>query len=327
MTSTIRKTPGGGFGRDARFRDTHKSTELQMETPGPIYDLPGSLSDHMAAPLFRGVDAPPFNKNPPPIPPPDPSKFNSPKMPNPMQADSRAAWMIGRCQEDLAYYAATADRDGVVGPAKYSVNHHYIKRTNERPNFGQAETKEGAPRRGESKVYISKGHNSINLCTAGPGPKYFSEKTPLDFKREVRPAWGFGLPGGYVPKSPEQRKAPPPESKRASFLTGQVKAGYMYRAIPATNEAESKVNPQRYDPKFIKTQRRRSVQQHFGKAHVQSRMGKSQHDPGKIFMGKKFTRAHLGREAPAPIYYPMNGTIAAFTKKGTQNTPVRKWCP
>lgn len=282
MTSTIRSIPGGGFSKTSRFKTKY------VETPGPDYNLPTMMSEtnHVQGPVMRAFLEPPPNP-----------RAGTHVMPNP--AKDRTAWMIGRTQDDLAYFADVADGNG---PAWYKPDVAVIKPLANRPKFPKD------PRfQPMTKQYVSKGHNQANLCTAGPGPKYRSETTQMDLNKGVPPRWGMGRATEF-------------NTSRNSFLQGKIKDGYMYRAIPATADKKAVVSAASYSPKYLETAKRRSIQQRFDK-NDRFKNAKKQ------YQGKKMAHNSIGMDSPGPSYAPQNNTLSKWAKKGNQATPAGKWCP
>jgi hypothetical protein len=280
MTSAIRTVEGGAFSKTSRFK-THI-----IETPGPNYELPSMMHDHVQAPRMHGY-------------PKTATPSLRTEIPNP--AKDRTAWMIGQTKDDLAYFADVADGNG---PGHYKPDVAVVKPKAQRLRF----TKD-ARFQPMTKQYVSKAHNQANLCTAGPGPRYLSQVTQMDLNRGVKPRWGFGKPTEF-------------NTTRNSFLQGQIKDGYMYRALPATGEKKAVVSPATYAPKYLETSRtRRSVQQKFSR---NDRFKTSK----KQYQGKKMAHHSIGMDSPGPSYSPQNNTLARWAKKGqASSTPKGKWCP
>jgi len=284
MTSTIKRVEGGGFTKNPRFK-THV-----LETPGPAYNLPSMTSHHIQAPVYGATGSAP----------PKSSELAQPAVGHPMMPNAsrdRTAWMIGATKDDLAYFADVADKGG---PGAYSPDHNSTKNTGPRPKFGK-----DARFQAMTRQYVSKAHNQANLCAEGPGPKYLSAVTQLDLVTPLNAKWGMGKPTEF-------------NTTRDSFLQGQIKDGYMYRAIPATGEKKAEVSAASYSPELINVCKTRSVQHKFDK---NDRFKFVQ----KQYQGKKM--AATGLSSPGPAYAPENGTLAKWAKKGNTATPQGKWCP
>lgn len=220
----------------------------------------------------------------------------NPKMPNPSK--DRTAWMIGQTRDDLAYFAHVCEKGG---PGAYEQSPTPIKPQNHRVKFTK-ETRFNPM----TMQYVSKAHNQANLCTEGPGPKYMSNVTQLDLTNPVNPKWRLRASTEF-------------NTQRNSFLQGQIKGGYMYRAIPATGEKLANVNPQTYEPDPIKNSKPKSVQQPFDK-NDRFKFAHKQYQNNRM--------AAVGLNSPGPNLNPENGTLAKSAKKSpATTTPQGKWCP
>lgn len=273
MSSTIRSTPGGGWNKQRRFQQPSSA-----KSPGPNYDLPTSFAEHIQAHLYKPLSQKPSN---------DPKE-----MPHPSK--DRTAWMIGMVKHDLAYYNNIA---GHMGPAHYNQDCSPIKVTNPRNVFSKNKRFQSL-----TTQYVSKEHNLANLCTAGPGPKYFPKVNNTDLQDDSAPKYSF--------RSKDV-------SDRSAFLNQMVKGGYIYQARPATSAHAANVGPANYSPstKQTKTNAPRPL---WTKA--------DRFKTDKQFISHKHTRAKVGLNSPGPIYMPTNFDCGKLTKAAT-STPAGKWCP
>mmetsp|Transcript_18335 Transcript_18335/g.25775 ORF Transcript_18335/g.25775 Transcript_18335/m.25775 type:complete len:300 (-) Transcript_18335:47-946(-) len=171
---------------------------------------------------------------------------------------------------DLAEYEATQlPRKPTVGPGTYTPRHTLSKPRAPTAAFGKA------PRfAGQKNAYISAGHNSDFLCTAGPGPKYLLKGYP---NRYSQPAFSMGPstttvkkkdkeaafvasgaafvgPAAYNPKFSLAK----PQTARAIFSKGarfphrQPFLGKQFAQLEEANFADQ-VPPNQYNPRDIHT--------------------------------------------------------------------------
>lgn len=265
MTSTHIGVQGGAFGKQSRFHSK------EISTPGPIYAVPSLFTEHVQSYIYKPVEK-------------RDADILCKSMPNP--AKDRTAWLIGTTKNDLAYYSNVAAQ---MGPALYDQDTAPIKRRNERTVFGK-----DSRFRSITKQYISKDHNMANLCTASPGPKYYSEiVTNNTLVTDQQPAYTFRSKGDSV-------------ADRASFLKSEVMNGYIYQARPSTAHRGVNVGPANYAPDF-KVNQNRAPRAIWGKAD-RFRPCK------KIFISKKHSQDLQGTASPGPQYRPVNGDMGLLRR-------------
>lgn len=275
MSSSVRGISGGGWTKQTRFQQPSS-----QKTPGPDYDLPTSFSEHIQGHIYKKAES---GKPADPHGIPHPSK-------------DRTAWMIGIVKSDLAYYNNIA---GNLGPAGYKQDVAPICKQNPRMVFPKNQRFAS-----HTKQFISKEHNDVNLCTAGPGPKYQPKLNNLDLTEELPPKFSFRSKG---------------VSDRSAFLNQMVKGGYIYQARPATSAHAANVGPANYSPnsKASQSQAPRPMWTKADRFNNQD----------KQFISHKHTRAKIGLNSPGPVYNPTNLDLASQKKKTATSTPAGKWCP
>ena len=203
--------------------------------------------------------------------------------------------MIGTTKHDMAYMSAISSQ---MGPAAYSPDIRVIKHTYPRNKFGQN------PRfQSLTKQYLNKELNTINFCTASPGPKYLSKVSNTDLDTRKPAAYSFGSKGDNV-------------SDRGSFLTSTIKGGFLYRAKPATSCTVNGVGPSNYTPN-IATINQTAPRPQWGKADRFKPVA-------KIYVSSKHSRSKVGQNSPGPCYFPTNSNLGKV-KIGV--SVAGKWCP
>lgn len=258
--STIKRVEGGAFGKEGRFSDAGR----KVQTPGPIYSPPGTFDgkEHVTSPVYK--------KNS------EGGKLGvATGVPHPGR--DRTAWLIGTTKNEMAYYSDIAS---TIGPAAYkpSVAHDSTKPTAPVANFPKNPRFSSLTHR-----YMSKEHNEANLCTASPGPRYYPEKSHLDFRAKTAPAHSFGSNG---------------MTDRSKFIQGVIKNGYLYNARPATSDNHTNVGPANYSPQPDQVQST-APRPKWSKA---DRFRTN----GRIFISKKHAKTMGGLHSPGPQYYPKN---------------------
>lgn len=282
MSSVFRGTPGGGFSKADRFGRPPKSNQ----TPGPNYDVGTWLNDKIRGPVYVKVEREKKSV-----------VEQGKEMPHPSK--DRTAWMIGTCRNDMAYMAAISEKNG---PAQYAPNHNKVKFEYPRNKFGQDKRFQSL-----TKQYLNKELNTINYCTAGPGPMYYPPTSNTDLETTKPFEYSFRSKGDTV-------------SDRGSFLNAVIKGGYLYQSKPATNNANGGVGPANYKPNLdaVNTTAPRP------KWGVADRFKVG----NKMFISKKHSKAMTGAHSPGPKYNAPNGTLKNDLESKPTGNPVQgKWTP
>lgn len=268
MTSTHLSTPGGCFGKQSRFYSK------DLSTPGPIYNIPSLFTEHTSGPIYKPVEKP--------------ADVLAITLPRPSK--DRTAWMIGTTKDDLAYFS---DMAAMMGPAMYNNDPAPIKRRNERTIFGKD------PRfQPHSKQYVAKELNDANLCTAGPGPKYYPQTHNGLLTNDQAPLFSFRSKGDNV-------------ADRGSFLKQAVINGYIYQARPSTSDPGVNVGPSNYSADF-NVNKDRAPRPIWGKSNRFQRH----------FIGKKFIQDTKGKHSPGPAYMPENHSMGITRRVGVPTQGV-----
>lgn len=286
MSSVFRGTEGGGFSKADRFGRPPKN----HQTPGPNYDVGTWLNDKIRGPVYVRVEREKKSV-----------VEQGKEMPHPSK--DRTAWMIGTCRNDMAYMAAISEKNG---PAQYAPDHNRVKHTYPRNKFGQDKRFQSL-----TKQYLNKELNTINYCTAGPGPKYFPPTSNTDLETSKGPEYSFRSKGDLV-------------SDRGSFLNATIKGGYLYQSKPATNGDGKKggmnVGPANYTPD-MNVICATAPRPKWGVAD-RFKVG------NKIFISKKHSKGMTGDHSPGPKYNALNGTLTnELTAKPTGVAVAGKWTP
>lgn len=269
MTSTIRGTQGGGFGRSDRFQRGASGV-----TPAAIYEPKSFVNSKMQAPVYKPMNADPG--------PQDIKTMNSTL---PSAYHGRQSFMIGKARNDLCYHDQLAEKNG----PKFYPNMGEVQRRNERAVMGKADRFQSL-----TTQYVSKEHNSANLCTASMGPKYKPRQGNIDLTTDQRPSYSFRSKG----ENP---------ANRTSFLGAKIMNGYVYQAVPATlNMAGGGVSSCQYSP-VKEVVLCRAPKNSFGK---DERFGVA---TKKRFLSRKHSNAMKGLETPG-AYAFTNGNIGGGSK-------------
>lgn len=242
-----------------------------MQTPGPVYSLSSTFSEHKAGPVYRSRNGAP--------PPSDIHTLNK-TMPHCNR--DRTSWIIGTAKNDMIGFYDMAAK---MGPAGYHPVTTQTKPQNPRTKFPQGQR--FAPL---TQQYISKEHNNANLCTAGPGPKYTPGVSHMDLVTDTGPEFSFRSKG---------------VADRASFLNAQISDGYIYQAKPATSDKNSNVAPATYYPDMsvIKNRAPRNAcpkTDRFGGERTRfisrkhARVGAGYNSPGPVYAPSNYDMYQVG---------------------------------
>lgn len=187
MSSKYLGIDGGGFGKSDRFKVRGKSDF----TPGPDYNIKSFTSEKVQGPVYAKIEKSTMTVAEAAKMLPHPSK-------------DRTSFMIGTIKNEMAY---TSSVSSTIGPAAYKPDFSISKPREPRNKFGMN------PRfQSLTKQYLSKELNTINFCTAGPGPKYLVTQSNIDLETGKAPSYSFRSKGDTV-------------ADRSSFLSKSMKEG------------------------------------------------------------------------------------------------------
>lgn len=261
-SSVYAKCEGGGFSKAGRFQSHSKSNIV----PGPDYDLGSFTDDKIRGPVYTKIDRPNLTV-----------MELSKTLPHPNK--DRTSFMIGTIKNDMAYTSSVSTQ---IGPAAYAPDMSVVKHTYPRNAFGKD------PRfQALTKQYLNKELNTINYCTAGPGPKYLVDKANIDLDTPIAPSYSFRSKGDNV-------------SDRSSFLSKSMKVG---------------VGPSKYSPNL-------NVVTNTVPRPILGRADRFK-PVDKLYMGHKYVKDKAGLHSPGPKYYSTVGEINASLHPGIAG----KWTP